>query len=372
MPTPPMNPESRAGATPAGGTARTTRSAKGGFRSIPSPSIADLMRHAVAKKGNKLGASATQFESLRQEAQRLSTDDWAALARPYSRQDLALALPTFSRLFAQRRKQDRRVMRPVLTAVLEAILGPTHRPLIDVLLSSKDEACIRATINALFDAFLSPEAPEDSTPAVDEASADALDCASLIGGITGVLVLATAEQRSTDAVIDLMSPVLERLHPPSAAEEHAAIEALLKPTSWQALAVCEQSFRHRLELETGRTTRASTTNATLRRELSERDALITEHRKEIDRLHGQVEDLRREIGSMQQANVDQGLLHDADLHSARGDVIRLIRRELPLLEKAHSAATQPTPRIHVVVDHLERVIEAMSTRLAEIEGPRAS
>ena len=58
-------------------------------------------------------------------------------------------------------------------------------------------------------------------------------------------------------------------------------------------------------------------------------------------------------------------LRDA-YESLRGLTIRRLRQEISLLSDGLHALNQPTPKIHVMVDHAERAIDGLKSELARI------
>jgi hypothetical protein len=53
-------------------------------------------------------------------------------------------------------------------------------------------------------------------------------------------------------------------------------------------------------------------------------------------------------------------------YSLRGLTLRRLRREVALLKDGLYALKQPVPKLHVTMDHVERVIEGLETEITRI------
>ena len=340
----------------------------GSFKAIKEPSVSDLLEHAVQKKGSRLASKPSQFDWLRDLAKSMSEEQWGQVVGAYSDDDLAHALPTLCHMFAFCSAKYRPVLRPLIQRIFNRLLEPTQQSKCRLVLEKSDHTACLALMESL---LIQPDpvaANAPSPPEFADPRTNPVDSPRFNSIIRGLLLLSYEKDDTVDYAIDLLSPVLERLYPPGHTRADRALTALLKSSSWEAMATCEQALRQRLALSEGREGSLKHANEAFRAMIAARDAMITKHLKTISEMEEAADALRARVEELQKASVDQGMLHDADLHSAQGEVVRLIRSELPILEKALTAAEQPKPRIRVVIDHLERVIDSMTRHLPEKTG----
>ena len=346
----------------------SAKAKNGSFKAIKEPSVADLLEHAVQKKGKRLLGKSSQFGKLCHLAKNMSEEEWEQVVGAYSDEALGHSLPTLCDIFAFSSRKYRPVLRPLIQRIFDRLLEPTQREKCRLLLQESDHTACLAIVESL---LIPPESvAADAPPSSDSANpkTNLKNSPNVDSIIRGLLLLSYKTGNTADYAIDLLSPVLEHLYPPGHTPADRAITAVLKTSSWEAMATCEQSLRQRLTLSEGREGSLKLTNETFRATITARDATITKHLNTISEMEDAADALRARVEELQNASVDQGMLHDADLHSARGKVVRLIRSELPVLEKALTAAEQPTPRMRVVIDHLARVIDSMKKHLPEKNG----
>lgn len=115
------------------------------------------------------------------------------------------------------------------------------------------------------------------------------------------------------------------------------------------------------ERATGRAEGLEKEIESLKRQIEDAEAQIEDAKAQIDRL-------TEEISSARRAHEDEQAHMRNNYEELRGRVMRRLREEVSLLNEGLHALRRDPPKVHVMLDHAERAIDALKREMDRITG----
>ncbi len=332
--------------------------------------LAQFIAHAYAQKGRKIGLKDKTERAIARNS-RLSDEDKARLAE-LARADRLFAVPR-QLLLISREVQGYQTLRSALRGyVHEAMLGHPifSRPELQAAIQNLPEAPRPARAIAM----VSEAEHKGESDDPDEPSLKPTELEELRMNAANCLAVWIADTRHLDLteLVEILSASLWEPRARKFETDHLRLRAITEIADVEGVGLACEQLRKQAREQAARADNARWEAAAASEKVTDLELELEDVRAQLAQKKRELEEVRSDaeqsLAALQTAlSHELAHVHD-DLEQLRTRMLRRLKTDIEQLEVGLSAVRGSEPRVHVIQDRVERVVDALRIELKNLQG----